>query len=125
MNKLFKIIAFLASGIIFTDTFKKSILPNKIDKNNLFLVFPGLNGADSNIDMLIKNVEKSDLDNKFDRLCHICEWSEDNNIFCAGDKALFAANRVTQEIVEKSKSEKLNLHLVGVSAGSFCIFKGF
>ena len=105
----------------------KSLLPEKIDTNNLFLVFPGLNGIDRNINDLVRNVKESDKDKNFNRLCHICDWSKDVNIFCAGDVALGAANMVTQELINIKGNDKLNLHLVGVSAGAIaanelCVF---
>lgn len=114
------LLAFLVS-LVSTNSYSlktNSYLPEKIDTNNLFLVFPGLNGIDKNVNNLVTNVRDSDKQHNLNRLCHICDWSKDVNIFCAGDVALGAANVVTEELINMKGGEKLNLHLVGISAGA-------
>ena len=101
-----------------SDFSNKQLIPDKIDSNNIVLIFPGFSGIDSNIDMLTDNIIQSDKDNGLDRLCYICDWSSDTNIFCSGDKGLFAANRVTEQLVQIKCHEKINLHLIGISAGA-------
>lgn len=89
-----------------------------IKSNNIVLIFPGLNGCDHYIDMLVDNIIQSDIDNNFDRQCFICDWVSNTNIFCSGDKGISTANKITENLVSIFKDKKVHLHLIGISTGA-------
>ena len=94
-------------------------LPKNINTSNLFLIFPGLNGIDYNINNLKNNVISSDNNFKFNRLSCICNWNTNVNIFSVSKLGDYMGKKYSNQINKLTNNKKLNIHIVGISAGAF------
>lgn len=93
--------------------------PKNITSSNLFLIFPGLNGIDYNINKLKNNVIFSDNKFNYNRISCICNWNTNANIFSVAQLGNLMGKKYSYQINKLTNNKKLNIHIVGISAGAF------
>lgn len=91
------------------------------------ILFPGYGGPDANTDRIIAEIEESDRDHKEKRFTHCYDWSDyRGNIIRTAyiskeiGKSIGRQLSLIQDTIGEQKSCRIkNLHVIGISVGSF------
>lgn len=83
------------------------------------LIFPGFDGEDYHIDSLKTEVEIYNKENKIKRNYIICDWNLYNNKLLVAKSGEIMGKEYATKIEKIFGNQILNIHVIGISAGSF------
>ena len=95
------------------------IQKNEITKDKLVLLFPGAGGPDSNLYSLRDNIIKSDYEANVQRDVKIYDWLQwRGNFIRAAFDSQIVGKTICKDLSDNQPNLK-NIHIIGVSVGSF------